>query len=132
MFTNKPTCAGQTDLTRILLLLGAVILVATALFHMTGLSAAAGWLDGGRGAIVGLLWSSVAFDWVVVAIVWIGAALRPASSLRLPVLLTALIPGCAGALLLATVDAAHPGGYLLLASTVLAWLGVWRMGNAQS
>ncbi|MGH6659368.1 MAG: hypothetical protein ACREBM_06920 [Sphingomicrobium sp.] len=109
-----------------LLITGAILLAATALFHMTGLSSVSGWLEGGRGTIVALLWSTAAASWVIVALIWICAALRPSPALKMPVWISALIPISVGIPLLAMVDAGHPGGYLLLLSAVLAAIGAGR------
>ena len=124
---SRPTFAGPTDLARVLLISGAVVLVATALFHMTGLNSVSGWLDGDRGRIVALLWSTAAFSWAVVALLWIYAAFRPAEALRAPVWISTLIPLSVAILLLVVVEPTHPGGYLLLLSVVLAGIGAWRM-----
>ena len=112
---------------RILLMSGAAVLAATACFHLTGLETAWGWLEGQRGTIVGLLWATLAIDWFIVVTVWIYAGIRRAPSLRWPVALTALIPAVCGTLLLAMVDARHPGGYMLIVAAVLAWAGAWRL-----
>ena len=112
---------------RALLIAGSLLLIATALFHMTGLASVAGWLEGDRGRIVGLLWSTAALSWAVVALVWIYAAIVPSATLRWPVLISAIIPLSLGLLLLAIVDPTHPGGYMLLVSAALACAGAWRL-----
>ena len=109
------------------LIAGSVLLVATAAFHLTGLDSASEWLGGTRGRIVALLWATAAISWIFVALIWSFAALRPTSALRWPVWIAAMIPGMTGLLLLLGVDAGHPGGYMLIASAVLAAIGAWRM-----
>ena len=103
------------------------MLTCTAMFHMTGLSDAAAWLEGTRGRIVGLLWTVAALNWVIVASIWVFAAARPSPLLRWPIWISALIPGLVGAILLAAIDHAHPGGYLLIVSAMLAVAGGWRL-----
>ena len=112
---------------RIFLAAGAFVLIGTAMFHMTGLGEAATWLEGTRGRIVSLLWAVAALNWVIVASIWGFAATRPSPLLRWPVWISALIPGLVGAILLAAVDRAHPGGYLLILSAMLAVAGGWRL-----
>ena len=112
---------------RTLLIAGAVLLAATALFHMTGLASVAAWLDGDRGMILSLLWGAAAFSWAAVALIWAYSAARPSPALKWPVWISALIPLSVGVLLLALVDGTHPGGYMLLASAALAVLGAIRL-----
>ena len=112
---------------RALLIAGAVLLVATALFHMTGLDAVSAWLADDRGRILSLLWSTAALSWALVAVIWAYAALRPSAELKWPVWISALIPLSVGILLLALVDSTHPGGYMLLLSAMLAGAGAWRL-----
>lgn len=116
-------------MSRVLLICGAVLLVGTAAFHSTGFDMAKGWVEGQRGIIVGLLWAMLAVDWLIVAAVWLYAGLRRLPALRWPVVITGFIPAICGTLLLATVDAGHPGGYMLLASAALGWAGAWRLGE---
>jgi hypothetical protein len=110
-----------------LLIAGALLLAATAVFHMKGLQSVSGWVEGGRGTIVILLWSNAAISWLVVALIWIAAAVRPAPALKLPIWISVLIPLAVGLPLLAVVDASHPGSYMLLLSAALAAAGAWRM-----
>ena len=109
------------------LIAGSVLLVATAVFHLTGLESASAWLGGARGQIVALLWANVAINWIIVALLWIVAAVRPSRSLRWPVVIAALIPLVTGVMLLLGVDAAHPGGYMLIGSSGLAVVGALRL-----
>ena len=111
---------------RWLLIAAAALLAATALFHMTGLAMVSGWLDGPRGTIFELLWATAALSWIVVAAIWLYAALRPSPALKVPVWISALIPLSVGVPLLAMVDPAHPGGYLLLLSSALAAIGAGK------
>ncbi len=112
---------------RALLIAGAVVLFATALFHMSGLESVAGWLEGDRGRIVALLWASAALNWTVVALIWIFAAAWPSPALRWPVWISAIIPVSLALFLLSLVDPTHPGGYMLLLSAILAVIGGWRL-----
>ena len=112
---------------RTLLIAGSVLLVATALFHMTGLSSVAELLGGDRGRIIELLWGAAALNWGVVALLWSYAAVRPAAALQWPVWISAIIPISLAFLLLGTIDPAHPGGYMLLVASALACIGAWRM-----
>jgi hypothetical protein len=112
---------------RIWLIAGSLLLAGTAAFHLTGLDSASQWLDGLRGRIVALLWASAAINWIFVALIWTFAAIRPSAALRWPVWLTAMIPAVTGLMLLLGVDAGHPGGYMLIGSSVLAAVGGWRL-----
>ena len=95
---------------------------------MTGLESVSGWLEGGRGTIVGLLWSTAALSWMLVALIWLFAAFRSSPALKAPVWISALIPVSVGLPLLTMVDAGHPGGYMLILSAVLAAIGAGRIG----
>lgn len=104
-----------------LLRLAALLLAATAVFHLTGLSMVSGWFEGDRRSVMILLWIAPAATWLLVAAHW----LFPGARISVPdwpvLLLTALIPLIVAVPLVALVPQ-HPGGYLLLAASVLALL----------
>ncbi len=106
---------------------GAVLLIATALFHSTGLPMVAGWLPGTRGQILGLLWLTPVADWIAVALLWIIAAVRLRSEMRAVVLVSAIVPVFAAIGLFVIVGAAHPGPFMLAVAVVLAMLGAFRL-----
>ena len=112
---------------RILLLLGALLLLATAAFHASGGAMVAGWLDGERGQILRLLWFVPPIDWVVVALIWAFAAWRPSRVLAAIVWLSALIPLAVAGMLLVTIGPGFPGGWMLLGATILAGFGAARL-----
>ena len=112
---------------RWLLVAGAVLLIATALFHSTGLSMVSGWLPGMRGQVLSLLWLTPVADWSVVAILWLIAAWRLRSELRLIVLVSAIVPAFAAAGLFIVAGTSHPGPFLLAGAAILAVLGALRL-----
>lgn len=112
---------------RWLLVAGAVLLIATALFHSTGLSMVSGWLPGTRGQIVSLLWLAPVADWSVVALLWIISAWRLRSDMRLIVLVSAIVPAIAAVALFIVVGTSHPGPFMLAGAALLAVLGAIRL-----
>jgi len=112
---------------RTLLIAAAVLLVATALFHATGLTMVADWLPGDRGRIVSLMWLGMSVDWAVIAVLWLLVAWRPQAVLRPIVLISAIVPAFVAACLLGIVGSSHPGGFMLAGSAILAALGAWRL-----
>lgn len=109
------------------LLIAAALLTATAVFHATGLPMVSDWLEGGRQSLLKLLWLSPAFDWLVVALLWVAAALRPSRNLVLVIWISALIPLYTAVGLILTVGLGHPGLYMLLGSILLALIGARRL-----
>ena len=110
-----------------LLIAAAVLLIATALFHSSGLSMVSGWLPGMRGQILNLLWLAPVADWIVVAILWIISAWQLRSDLRAIVLVSAIVPAVAAFGLFIVAGTSHPGPFMLAAATVLAVLGAIRL-----
>ena len=112
---------------RWLLIAGAVLLIATALFHSTGLSMVSDWLPGMRGQVLSLLWLTPVIDWFAVAIIWLIAAWRLQSELRLIVLVSAIVPAIAAVGLFMVAGTSHPGPFMLAGATMLAVLGAIRL-----
>ena len=112
---------------RWLLVAGAALLIATALFHSTGLAMVGGWLPGQKGQILTLLWLTPIADWTVVALLWLWAAKRGRADLRLVVLFSAIVPAFVAIGLFVIAGASHPGGFMLAGSVILAVLGAWRL-----
>jgi len=112
---------------RWLLIAGAVLLIATALFHSTGLAMVSDWLPGMRGQILSLLWFMPVADWSVVAILWIIAAWQLRSNLRLIVLVSAIVPAIAAVGLFMVAGTSHPGPFMLAGAAMLAVLGAIRL-----
>ena len=101
------------------LILAALLLAATAVFHLTGLSMVSGWLEGQKRTIVTLLWIVPAASWLLIAVFWLFKALRGIALDGPVLLLTAAIPLLVAVPLLALVSVAHPGGWLLVAASLL-------------
>lgn len=120
---------AQSDarLARWLLGTGAALLIATALFHATGLPMLSGWLAGTRGQILSLLWLTPVADWLVVALLWIVAAIRAQDALVVVVLVSAIVPVFAAVGLFLVAGASHPGPFMLAAAAALAVLGALRL-----
>ena len=102
------------------LILAALVLAATAVFHLTGLSMVEGWFEGDKRTIMMLLWITPAASWLLIAAFWLLWAVR-GIALGWPVLLlTVAIPLLVGIPLLALLSPAHPGGWMLVAACLLA------------
>ena len=108
---------------RVLLTLGALVLIGTAAFHGSGAQMVAGWLGGERGALLQTLWFIPTLDWAAVGLVWLFIAWRGSQRSAPLVWLTALIPGGAAAMVAAAVGPAFLGVWLLAGATLLALLG---------
>ncbi len=108
---------------RILLTLGALVLIGTAAFHGSGAGMVAGWLGGERGALLQTLWFIPTLDWAAVGLAWLFIAWRGSARLAPLVWLLALIPGGAAAMVAAAVGPAFLGVWLLAGATLLALLG---------
>ncbi|HEY0114824.1 MAG TPA: hypothetical protein VGB54_03795 [Allosphingosinicella sp.] len=108
---------------RILLGLGALVLIGTAAFHASGGPAVAGWLGGERGTVVQLLWYIPTLDWAAVGVAWLFIAWRGSARERGLVWLLALIPGGAALMAGMSIGPAFVGLWLLAAATLLALLG---------
>lgn len=112
---------------RILLILGAVLLLATAVFHSSGGAMVSGWLEGERGKILQLLWFVPAIDWGIVALAWLYVAWRPDRRFASLVWLTAIIPLTVAIMLITAVGAGFPGIWMLLGAVALASIGATRL-----
>ena len=112
---------------RILLGLGALLLIATAAFHGSGGGMVSGWLEGDRGKILQMLWFVPPIDWVVVALVWAFVGWRHDVGFAPLVWLTAIIPLSVALMLIATVGAAFPGVWMLLGAVAMAVAGAARL-----
>jgi hypothetical protein len=108
---------------RIMLALGAVVLLGTAAFHASGGPMVAGWLSGERGAVLQMLWYIPTLDWAVVGLAWLFIAWRGDHRLRWLVWLLAAIPGGAAAMVASAVGPNFLGLWLLAGATLLAALG---------
>ncbi|MGQ0559739.1 MAG: hypothetical protein ACT4OE_09170 [Sphingosinicella sp.] len=112
---------------RILLALGALVLIATAFIHASGLSMVSSWLSGERGEFLKMLWLMPSLDWIVVGLLWLFLAWRPIKAALPLVWLTALIPFGVAAALVVTVGPGFFGLWLLTAAILLAAAGTWRI-----
>lgn len=111
----------DTRVRPMLLRLAALLLAATAVFHLTGLSMVSGWFEGDRRSVMILLWIAPAATWLLVAAYWLFPRARRSVPDWPVLLLTALIPLMIALPLVALVPQ-HPGGYMLLSASVLALL----------
>jgi hypothetical protein len=112
---------------RILLGLAALLLIATAVFHATGLPMAAGWFSDERAGIMRMLWLTPTIDWSLVALFWAYVAAGARADLRLLAVAAAIVPGASAALLFSVVGLAHPGPAMLAGATALAVIGASRL-----
>lgn len=115
----------MTGTRKAILIVAALVLAATAAFHMTGLGMIAPLVADPPGGwnyvrIFEMLWIGPAFAWAVVAIIWTVAAFRPAEVSRLALMLTALIPLGFAAALFVVVGFGFPGPWLLIIASILA------------
>lgn len=108
---------------RILLTLGALTLIGTAVFHVTGGADAAAWLRGERGAVMQLLWNMPTLDWIVVGIVWLLIAWRGTQTAAPIVWVLALVPFGAAAMIASALGPAFLDMWLLAGAALLAALG---------
>jgi len=106
---------------------GAILLLATAIFHMTGLPMVSDWLPAQRGQILGALWVSPAIDWSVVAVLWLIAAFRGGREWAIAVAVSAVIPVTMAIALFTIVGIAHPGPFMLTGAVMLALFGASRL-----
>ena len=112
---------------RTLLAAAALLLLVTAIFHVSGIGMVSSWLGGDRGRILQTLWYLPAWDWAIVALVWTAAALWPDRHLAPLIWLTSLIPLVVALLLIRAVGGGFPGVWMLLGAVILAGLGAARL-----
>jgi hypothetical protein len=108
---------------RLLLTLGALLLLVTAAFHATGLAMVGAWFNDERAGIMRMLWLTPTIDWTLVALFWAFVAARPRADLRVLVIAAALLPLASAVGLFVAVGAAHPGPLMLAGSAALAVVG---------
>jgi hypothetical protein len=108
---------------RILLTLGALVLIGTAAFHASGAAMVSGWLGGERGILLQMLWLIPTLDWAVVGLAWLFIAWRGSHRMAPLVWVLALIPGGAAVMVANAVGPAFLGLWLLAGATLLALLG---------
>ena len=114
-------------LDRLSIAAGALLLLATAGVHSAGASMVSSWLEGERGAFLMLVWFVLAFDWAVVALVWLYCAWRGERSLRAVILLTALIPLATATGLTVIAGPGFFGIWMLAGASALAIFGALRL-----
>ena len=108
---------------RVLVALGALVLIGTAASHGSGGGMVSGWLAGERGALLQMLWYLPTLDWSAVGLAWLYIAWRGSHRLAPLIWLLALIPGGAAAMIAATLGPSFLGMWLLAGATLLAVLG---------
>ena len=108
---------------RILLALGALLLLATAAFHATGLAMVSAWFSDERAGIMRLLWLTPTVDWTLVALFWAYVALKARADLRMLAIAAALVPTIAAIGLFRAIGTAHPGPFMLGGAAALAIAG---------
>lgn len=117
-------------LARILILLGAALLLGTAAFHTSGGAMVAGWLDGERGAILRMLWYAPPLDWLVVSLIWGFVAWRGRRDMAPLVWIAAIIPLGVAAMMSAAIGLDFPGIWMLAGAAILAIVGSLRLPRA--
>lgn len=118
---------------RTLLLLGALLLLATAAFHAAGCNMVAGWLEElphQQSQGLQFVWLTDSLSWVVTALAWLVAGYRGAHSCAGVAILMSSIPLLTGAGIL-WIDPAFFGGCLLLASSALGVSGAAVIRNVR-
>jgi hypothetical protein len=108
---------------RLLLTLGALLLLVTAAFHANGLAMVGAWFNDERAGVMRMLWLTPTIDWTLVALFWVFVAARPRAELRVLVIAAALLPLASAVGLFVAVGAAHPGPLMLAGSAALAVVG---------
>jgi len=108
---------------RIMLTLGALVLLSTAAFHATGAESVGGWLGGERGVLLQVLWLIPTLDWAAVALAWLVIAWRGSRRAAPLVWVLAAIPAGAAAMIAATLGPEFLGLWLLAGASLLAVLG---------
>lgn len=114
---------------RALILLGALLLLATAAVHGAGSSMVSSWLEGERRSILMLAWFTFSIDWVVVALIWIYCGWRGDPRYRLIIFAASIIPSATAIGLTVTVGPTFFGVWMLLAAAGLAILGALRINE---
>ena len=108
---------------RILFLLGAALLAATAVIHGCGQPMVDSWLQGlseKQKLAICLVWVTDSLSWLVVGVLWAVAGFR--QSWLGAAAVGALIPALTAAAILA-IDPTFFGGWMLVGSVVLAGSG---------
>ena len=119
---------------RLLLAVGAVLLLATAAIHASGCLMVSEWTESlGPERISGLqlVWLTDSLSWAVTALIWLAASWRPDKSWHAASLLAAAIPLLTGVGIL-MIEPAFFGGYLLLVSGTLGAAGTALTANGTS
>lgn len=114
---------------RILMIVGAALLAATALIHAAGQPMVNGWVKGmgeREAAAVCLVWLTDSLSWVVVAAIWAMAGWKARREWLAPAMVAAAIPAVTAAAM-ATIDPSFFGVWLLAGSVALAGAGAARL-----
>lgn len=112
---------------RLLLLLGASLLLATAAIHALGYAMVSSWLEGDRGEILKVAWFTFSIDWAVVALIWAYCGWRDDRRLRPVIWAAAIIPAASAIGLVATVGPAFFGVWMLVGAVTLTLTGASRL-----
>lgn len=102
------------------LILGALLLAATAAFHVMELGTAQRWLVGTPERVLSLLWLTPALSWLIIAAFWLYHAATGSAPSTASLVMTALLPLVVAVPLLVRVSPTHPAGYMLIGASVLA------------
>jgi hypothetical protein len=103
----------------------SLLLAATAVFHATGHDMAASMVAAERQSIMRMIWLNATIGWLVVAAIWLAAAVRISRDRAGMAAIAALFPLASGVSLGVAVGPGHPGIWMLLASAVLALSASW-------
>jgi hypothetical protein len=111
---------------RILLFLGAALLLTTAVIHALGQPMIDGWLDGlshKQKAAICLVWVTDSISWAVVAALWAIAGWKPQPAWKSAAAVACAIPAITAAGIIA-IDATFFGAWMLVGSVALATVGL--------
>ena len=108
---------------RILVTLGALLLVGAAVLHGLGGQMAAGWVSGPRAGVLQALWYFPTVDWAVVALTWLAIAWTGGMRFGWLIWLLAAIPAAAAVLIVSTIGPDFFGVWMLAGAVLLALLG---------
>jgi len=94
-----------------LAILGALALLFTAGYHLTGLREVSAGLEGERLGLTRGAWIGIAVDWILLAFAWLAAAFGWFPAIVLTV--TSALPLAAALILIGTLGLKFPGVWLL-------------------
>ncbi len=103
----------------------SLLLAATAIFHATGQDMAASMVAAERQSIMRMIWLNATIGWLVIAAIWLAAAVGRSRERAVMAAVAALFPLASGVSLWVAVGPGHPGIWMLLGSAALALAASW-------